>query len=108
MSFKPLFSRSLSADPDRLHFASHSHHLWPDASFAGQVAAWNDAARLTDLKWDKVMDEVWPEAQAHVAAELGTGTPDSIVFSSNTHDFLLRLASACPRRDPGQLRILTA
>jgi len=107
LSFKGLFSRSLDANPERLHFAAHSHHLWPDASFEGQVEAWNDAARLADDKWDKVMDEVWPEAQAHVAAELGTGTPDSIVFSSNTHDFLLRLASACPRRDPGQLRILT-
>ena len=107
MSFKGLFSRSLDANPQRLHFAAHSHHLWPDASFEGQVEAWNDAARLADAKWDRVMDEVWPEAQAHVAAELGTGTPDSIVFSTNTHDFLIRLAAACPRRDPAQLRVLT-
>ncbi len=107
MSFKGLFSRSLNANPDRLHFAAHSHHLWPDASFEGQVAAWNDAARLADDKWDKVMDEVWPEAQANVASELGTGSPNSIVFSANTHDFLVRLASACPRHDPRQLRVLT-
>ena len=107
MSFKALFSRSLSANPERLHFASHSHHPWPDASFDGQAEAWNDAARLADDKWDKVMGEVWPEAQAHVAAELGTDAPDAIVFSSNTHDFLLRLTAACPRHDPAQLRILT-
>ena len=106
MSFKGLFSRSLNADPGRLHFASHSHHLWPDASFDGQVEAWNDAARLADRKWDKVMDEVWPEAQAHVARELGTDAPDSIVFSCNTHDFLVRLVTAAPRSS-GQLRILT-
>lgn len=106
MSFKGLFSRSLSADPKRLHFASHSHHLWPDASFEGQMQAWNDAARLADRKWDKVMDEVWREAQGQVARELGTGHSDAIVFSSNTHDFLLRLASACPRSDPKQLRVL--
>ena len=43
------------------------------------------------------MGEVWPEAQRHVAAELGTGMPDAIVFASNTHDFLVRLAAACPR-----------
>ena len=85
MSFKPWFSRSLGADPERLHFAAHSHHLWPDASFEGQVLAWDDAARLADRKWDKVMDVVWPEAQANVARELGTSDPDSIVFSSNTH-----------------------
>jgi len=107
LSFKALFFRSLSADPDRLHFASHSHHLWPDASFEGQVQAWNDAAALADRKWDKVMDEVWPEAQAHVARELGTDTAEALVFSSNTHDFLVRLVSAAPRRGPA-LRVLTS
>jgi selenocysteine lyase/cysteine desulfurase len=107
LSFKDLFSRSLSANPKRLHFASHSHHLWPDASYDGQVEAWTDAARLADAKWDRVMDEVWPEAQAHVAAELETDAPDAIVFASNTHDFLLRLTAACPRHDSGQLRVLT-
>jgi selenocysteine lyase/cysteine desulfurase len=106
LSFKRLFSRSLSADSQRLHFAAHSHHLWPDASFDGQVEAWNDAARLADRKWDKVMDEVWPEAQAHVARELGTDDPNAIVFSSNTHDFLVRLVTAAPRKS-GQLRVLT-
>ena len=107
MSFKALFSRSLQADPERLHFAAHSHHLWPDASFDGQTEAWNDAARLADRKWDKVMDEVWTEAQGHVARELGTGNPDAVVFSSNTHDFLIRLVTAAPRRGTGPLKVLT-
>jgi len=107
LSFKKLFSRSLGADPDRLHFAAHSHHLWPDASFEGQVGAWEDGARLADRKWDKVMGEVWTEAQGHVARELGTGMPDAIAFSPNTHDFILRIFSACPRKGP-QLRLLTS
>ncbi|MEJ7776501.1 MAG: aminotransferase class V-fold PLP-dependent enzyme [Sphingomicrobium sp.] len=107
MSFKPLFSKSLSAAPGRLHLAAHSHHLWPDASFDGQVASWNDAALLADRKWEKVMGEVWPEAQRHVADELGTGMADAIVFASSTHDFLVRLAAACPRRSD-QLRVLTS
>ena len=107
MSFKPLFSRSLEAAPGRLHMAAHSHHLWPDASFDGQVQCWNDAARLADCKWDVVMGELWPEAQAEVAAELGTGDPSAIVFAGNTHDFIVRLAAACPRADPGILRVLT-
>lgn len=106
MTFKPLFSKSLSAAPDRLHFAAHSHHLWPDASFEGQVECWEDAARLADVKWDRVMGEVWPEAQAHVADELGNGDPSAIVFSANTHDFLIRLAAACPRGANGPLRVL--
>ncbi|MEO5611895.1 MAG: class V aminotransferase [Sphingomicrobium sp.] len=106
MSFKGLFSKSLGADPTRLHLAAHSHHLWPDASFAGQVECWEDAARLADRKWDRVMGEVWPEAQRHVATELGTDMPDAIVFASNTHDFLIRLTSAAPRGDPRRLRVL--
>jgi selenocysteine lyase/cysteine desulfurase len=106
LSFRPLFSKSFTAAPDRLHFAAHSHHLWPDASFEGQVECWEDAARLADLKWDRVMGEVWPEAEARVAAELGSGDPSAIVFASNTHDFLIRLAAACPRAGNGPLRVL--
>ncbi|MEO7365614.1 MAG: class V aminotransferase [Sphingomicrobium sp.] len=106
MSFKQLFSRSLAADPDRLHLAAHSHHLWPDASFDGQAECWEDAARLADAKWDKVTGEVWPQAQRHVAAELGTDMPDAIVFASNTHDFIIRLAAAAPRADPRRLKVL--
>jgi len=108
VSFKHLFSRSLAAAPGRLHMAAHSHHLWPDASFDGQVECWNDAARLADAKWDRIMGEVWPEAQAHVAAQLGSGMPEAAVFASNTHDFLVRLAAAAPRRSSGALRILTS
>ena len=108
MSFKALFSRSLGADPTRLHFAAHSHHLWPDSSFDGQVECWQDAARLADRKWDRVMGEVWPEAQAHVAAELGSGMADAVAFASSTHDFLVRLAAAAPRSDPRRLRVLAS
>ena len=108
MSFKPLFAKSLAAAPGRLHFAAHSHHLWPDASFEGQVECWEDAAAQADHKWDKIMDQVCPEAQAHVAAELGSGSPSAIVFASNTHDFLIRLAAACPRRNGSALRVLTS
>ncbi|HET7817170.1 MAG TPA: aminotransferase class V-fold PLP-dependent enzyme [Sphingomicrobium sp.] len=106
MSFKPLFSRSLAADPARLHMAAHSHHLWPDASFAGQVECWDDAARLADRKWDRIMGEVWTQAQAHVAAELGTGMPAAVVFAPNTHELLVRLIAAVPAKRP--VRVLTS
>ena len=106
MSFKALFKRSLGADPQRLHFAAHSHHLWPEASFEGHIEAWNDAARLADRKWDKVMDEVWPAAQAEVAAELGTGEPAAIAFAPNTHELLVRLFSAVSATCP--VRVLTS
>jgi selenocysteine lyase/cysteine desulfurase len=107
VSFKHLFSRSLAATPGCLHLAAHSHHLWPDASFAGQVECWTDAARLADRKWDRVMGELWPQAQAEVAAEIGSGQPDAIVFAANTHDLLIRLWAAAPRRAGGALRVLT-
>lgn len=106
MNFKRLFSRSLGADPERLHMAAHSHHLWPDASFDGQAECWNDAARLADRKWDRIMGEVWPEAQRNVAEELGTGMADAIVFAPNTHELLVRLFAAASDKWP--IRVLTS
>lgn len=103
MSWKHLFQRALAAAPDRLHFAAHSHHLWPDASYVGQLAAWEDAARLADRKWERVMGEIWPAAQRHVAAELRLPDPDTLVFAANTHSLLLAIVSALPQRP---LRIL--
>jgi selenocysteine lyase/cysteine desulfurase len=102
--YKHLFQRSIAAAPDRLHFAAHSHHLWPDASYVGQLACWQDAARLADRKWGRVMDELWPAAQRHVADELGLPDPSTVMFAGNTHDFLIRIRSALPARP---LRILT-
>jgi len=104
-SYKRLFQRAIAAAPERLHFAAHSHHLWPDASYVGQLAAWEDGVRLADRKWERVMGEIWPAAQAHVAAELGLPDPFTIVFAPNTHELLLRIVSALPKRP---LRILTS
>ncbi|MBD3818911.1 MAG: class V aminotransferase [Brevundimonas diminuta] len=103
MNYKPLFSRALGLDPERLHFAAHSHHLWPDVSFDGQVQAWAEANRFADRKWDLVFGEVIPEAQAHVAKELGLPSPDSLIFAPNTHEILLRIVSAV---DKAPVRIL--
>ncbi len=86
--------------------AAHSHHLWPDASFEGQAECWADAARLADRKWERIMGEVWPEAQRHVAAELGTHMPDAIVFAPNTHELLVRLFAAVSA--PRPVRVLTS
>ncbi|MEP9358482.1 aminotransferase class V-fold PLP-dependent enzyme [Sphingomonas sp. KR3-1] len=104
-SYKHLFQRAIAAAPERLHFAAHSHHLWPDASYLGQLAAWEDGVRLADRKWERVIGEIWPAAQRHVAAELKLPDPDTIVFAPNTHELLLRIASALPRRP---LRILAS
>ncbi len=91
-----LFSRALGAEPDRLHFAAHSHHLWPDATRAAQERAWIDAAELADEKWDRIFTEVYPVAQAHIARMLGLPDASRVAFSANTHDILVRLMSAVP------------
>ena len=93
-----MFSRALNLAPGRLHFAAHSHHLWPDASFEGQTRAWEDANRHADRKWDLIFGEVVPEAQSQVAAELNLPDPSSLVFASSTHDLLVRLFSGLARR----------
>lgn len=98
MSFKPHFRRFLDAQPGRLHFAAHSHHPWPDVSFEAHQQAWLDAAKHVDDKWDVVFGEVLPEAQRHVATELGLTDPSTIAFAPNTHELVLRLLSCLPDR----------
>src|SRR5688572_22508750 len=102
-SLKSGFSRFLGAAPERLHFAAHSHHPWPDVSFDAQQQAWLDAARFADLKWGKVFGEVLPAAQRHIARVLQLPDPRTIAFAPNTHEFLLRLLSCLPPR----VRVLT-
>lgn len=97
------FSRFLGADPDRLHFAAHSHHPWPDATRAAQCEAWDVAARRMDSKWEEILGHVWAEAQGHVARHLGLPDPRTVVFAPNTHEFVGRILSALP----GRPRILT-
>jgi selenocysteine lyase/cysteine desulfurase len=95
---KDLFSRALRAAPGRLHMAAHSHHLWPDATLAAQVQAWEDAAVLADHKWDKALGQIYPAGQTLVARELSLPSPDSVVFAPNTHTLLTVLRSAIDRR----------
>lgn len=102
---KDLYSRFLQAAPGRLHFAAHSHHPWPDVTRDAQLEAWDDAARLADLKWDRVFAEVIPEAQGHIAHWLDLPSPSQIAFASNTHEFVVRLLSCFP---PGRrLKVTT-
>ena len=105
-SYKPLFSRALNAAPQRLHFAAHSHHLWPDASFDAHMQAWNDAARLADRKWEHVFGDVIPAAQRHIADELHLPDSSSIAFASNTHELVQRIFSARPKDGP--IEVLTS
>nr|WP_295111186.1 aminotransferase class V-fold PLP-dependent enzyme [uncultured Caulobacter sp.] len=104
---KDLFSKALSV-PGRLHMAAHSHLLWPDATLAAQVEAWEDAVVLADHKWDKALGEVYPATQGLVARELNLPSSDTVVFAPNTHTLLAVLKSAVARRENGKpVRILS-
>jgi len=103
MNLKPAFSRFLQSDPERLHFAAHSHHPWPDVSYDAHIAAWDDASRLMDDKWDHIFGEVIPETRSRIAGVLGLESGDTITFAPNTHEFLNRLFSCLDQ----PVRVLT-
>ena len=105
MSYKAHFRRFLEADPGRLHFAAHSHHLWPDVTFVAQQRCWLDAARLADRKWEHLFGTLIPSVQRGVARLLNLSRPEDIVFAPNTHSLLNRLLSCLASGRP--LRVLT-
>jgi len=103
MSLKEHFSRFLGSDPDRLHFAAHSHHPWPDVSYEAHNQAWLDAAVHMDDKWDHMFGSVVPETAELISGILGLVSGDTLTFAPNTHELLLRIFSCL---DP-PVRILT-
>jgi kynureninase len=104
-SYKHLFQRSLEAAPGRLHFAAHSHHLWPDVAREAHLAAWDDAARLADRKWDKIFGEVYPETLQRISDLIGSGDPSDLCIAPNVHELLVRLFSSIETEGP--VRILS-
>ena len=101
---KAHYSRFL-ADPERLHFAAHSHHPWPDVTRQAVLDCWDDAARLVDRKWEHIFGSVLPKARSHVARIFDLSRPEQIAFAPNTHEFLMRILSCFDESKP--LRILT-
>ena len=92
------FSRFLRGLGSRLHFAAHSHHLWPDVTREAHARAWSVAAELVDEKWAKsIFGELVPAVQAHVARILGLSNPATIALAPNTHELVARIFSGLPR-----------
>lgn len=94
MSLKGGFSRFLAEHPDRLHFAAHSHHPWPDVSFVAHQRAWLDAAEMMDDKWAHVFDGLIPSVTGRIASLIGLASGTTLAFAPNTHEFLVRLFSS--------------
>lgn len=93
MNLKSSFSRFLEAKPDRLHFAAHSHHPWPDVTHEAHERAWNDAALMMDDKWDHIFGEVFAEARRRIGDLIGVEDAGSITFAPNTHELVVRIFS---------------
>jgi len=101
VTYRHWFSSFLQAD--RLHFAAHSHHPWPDVTRGAHEQAWSDAAAHVDHKWEVVFGEVVPEMQRHVASRLGLPDPATVAIAPNTHELVTRLVTSLPQ----PVRILT-
>ncbi len=104
--FKALFSRFFQCKQQKLHFAAHSHHPWPDLAVSMHEKYALDSLRLTDDKWSSFFGEVLPVAQKFVADVLGDTNPAQIVFATNTHEFIVRLLSCLPSNR--KLRVLSS
>jgi kynureninase len=81
---------------ERLLLTGHSHQAWPDPGFEAHTAAWLDAARYVDDKWEHAFAraERVREGFARLLGDAGGG----IALAPNTHDLVVRLLSALPLR----------
>ncbi len=92
--YKHLYKRFLEANPTKLHFASHSHHYWPDVTREAQLQYWDDSAENVDNKWGYLFGTKIPIAQKLIADNLNLSKPSQITFAPNTHEFVFRLMSS--------------
>jgi kynureninase len=95
---RPHYSRFLAPLGERILLTGHSHQAWPDVSREGQLAAWDDAARLIDNKWERVFGELFPELQSHLARRLGSTRARDLAIAPNTHELVFRLSSCFAAR----------
>lgn len=94
---RPHYRRFLEPLAGEILLTGHSHQSWPDVSREAQLAAWDDAARSIDEKWEKVLGEVLVEFRGHVAKRIGTTRPADLAVAGNTHELVYRLLSCFDR-----------
>ncbi|HEX9338109.1 MAG TPA: kynureninase [Pseudonocardiaceae bacterium] len=77
---------------ERLLLTGHSHQAWPDVAADGQLAAFEDAARLVDAKWDAAFAKA-DLVRAGLRRLLDD--PDAeLALGANTHELVIRFLSA--------------
>lgn len=91
--YKKYYHLFLEANKGIQHYASHSHHYWPDITRQAMLEYWDDSARFVDDKWGYIFENKIPETQRAIARILNLSHPSQIVFAPNTHEFIYRLLS---------------
>jgi kynureninase len=81
---------------ERLLLTGHSHQAWPDVGREGVVEAWDDAALLTDEKWERAFEkaERLRDGFRSLLGEPGA----EIALDQNTFGLILRFLSALDLR----------
>ena len=93
---RPFYRSFLEDKSNASVLTGHSHQAWPDASRIGQLACWDDAARLIDGKWEHIFSAVLPEFASGVCNRVGSSRPTDLALAPNTHELVYRLASCFP------------
>lgn len=91
--YKKYYRRFLEQNAGVQHYASHSHHYWPDVTREATLEYWDDSAKYVDDKWNHIFGLKVPETQKLIADVLKLSFPEQIVFAPNTHEFVVRLFS---------------
>ena len=79
---------------ERILLSGHSHQAWPDVALAGQVEAFEDAARDVDDKWVRAFAKAERVREGYRTL---LGEPSgAIALGPATHDLLVKLLSALP------------
>jgi len=86
---------------ERLLLTGHSHQAWPDPGFEGQKAAWLDAARFVDDKWEHAFQRAQRVRDGF--AELMGDREGDLTLGANTHELVVRLLSALPLKQRPRL-----
>jgi kynureninase len=91
-SLAPHYARFRVAE--RLLLTGHSHQAWPDRAYAGQMAAWQDAATLLDDKWERA----WARAERvrQGFRRLLADQTGDYTLGASTHELVVRWLSALP------------
>ncbi len=96
MTYRHLFSRFLDSHPERLHFAAHSHHPWPDVTYDAHQRWWEDSAQGMDDKWEGFFADFIPRLRGRLGRLLNLGDGATIAFAPNTHELVNRVFSTLP------------